>query len=74
MSMNAATARLFRTVVTCIRANGGSTQLSREPKGLVVAGLIVKVSSGLKSGTGGHRARWALTEAGIAKAAEMFPV
>lgn len=73
IAMNRRTRNLFRTVVTCVRANGGSTALSREPRSLVKAGLVVLVKKGMKTGCGGHKSRYALTDAGAALAAEMFP-
>jgi hypothetical protein len=71
--MNSRTANLFRTVVTCIRANGGSTRLSRSPKSLIDAGLVEQVQAGSR-GAAGCKARFGLTEAGKVKADEMFPV
>jgi hypothetical protein len=72
--MNARTADLFKTVVTCCRANGGSTRLSRAPKSLMQAGLVVMTKMGCKTGTGGHKSRYALTPAGITLASQMFPI
>lgn len=75
-TMNARTTDLFRTVVECVRANGGSSRLSREPRSLVSAGLVVKVAAGQKCGCrgGGYTARYTLTEQGRVLAAIMFPV
>ena len=72
--MHPRTRAMLRRVVTCIRANGGASRLTRAPRTLIKLGLVKVVQAGRKTGVGGHQARYALTDAGNALANKLFPL